>query len=187
MAELSKAFQEIVIPFEGVYSNDSGDSGGVTVFGLTVVYDKDWDGWKLVDKYRKQPRFPQNLNNPEILQSAEEYYKTHYWDKMKLDSVDSQKIATELFDIGLNMGISIAGKFIQRAVNVLNRQGTLWDNISVDGIIGPKTISVINQAPEKETYKILNSLQGSRYVEICESNESQEKFLRGWLSRVGIQ
>ena len=185
MANISQAFKDIVIPSEGVYSNDKADTGGETVYGIARNIDKDWD-WGLVDYYKTQPNFPNNLNNPKILASAESYYKKNYWDKMRLDEIKSQKVATEMFDIGINMGISYGVKFAQIAANCLNKQGTLWSDIVEDGISGPATISAINNAPEAELLITLNCQQGQRYIDICKANPKMEVFFLGWIRRCKI-
>ena len=35
---------------------------------------------------------------------------------------------------------------------------------------------------EKTLLKVLNILQGNRYIEICERNPSQEQFFFGWIA-----
>jgi lysozyme family protein len=186
MATIDNAFNNIVIPIEGVYSNDSGDSGGETVFGIARNIDKDFD-WELIDSYKSKPNWPNNLNNDTVKQAAKSYYIKHYWDNIYLDKVASDKIAQEIFDSSLNFGLSIGGRFIQQTVNVLNKQQALFPNITVDGKIGPKTVEAINKLPdEKKALIVLNSLQGARYVELCENNERLEKFMYGWLNRVSL-
>ena len=67
---------------------------------------------------------------------------------------------------------------------------TNFSNIVVDGKIGPITLSTLQKiksdTDKKAFVKILNIMQGSRYIEIMERNETQEVFARGWFSRVSI-
>jgi lysozyme family protein len=114
------------------------------------------------------------------------FYKVKFWDYLKLDQVNNQKIANELFDTSVNMGQGIAALFLQRSLNVSNRNGKDYPDLQLDGAIGPVTINALNNHPRQEqVLKLLNTLQGARYISICEANPSQEIFMTSWLSRVG--
>lgn len=68
---------------------------------------------------------------------------------------------------------------MQRAYNLLS-----VEELKVDGIIGSKTIAAINTCPYQfEILQLLNILQGKKYIKIAENNNTQKKFLRGWLKR----
>jgi lysozyme family protein len=131
--------------------------------------------------------FPANLLESTALQNlVETFYKVKFWDYLKLDQINNQKIANELFDTSVNMGQGIAALFLQRTLNVSNRNGKDYAELQIDGNIGPITINTLNNHPRQEqVLKLLNTLQGARYIGICEANPSQEIFLTSWLSRVG--
>jgi lysozyme family protein len=191
---------------EGLLSNDSGDSGGLTWKGISIVYEKDWKGWAIITQTVSDLglRIDQ-LDNPASLKKVsaalvanealeaqvQAIYKSKYWDVMRLDACPSQSIAGELFDSGVNMGVGTVVKFLQRALNVLNQQGKLYGNVTVDGSFGQGTFNALQgffNGVVKDRWitlwKILNALQGVRYVEICEKNPGQEKFIYGWITRV---
>ena len=135
--------------------------------------------------------FPAPLkNNDRIQQYVRDFYKEHFWDVNKLDWCKSQIVAEEIFDTAVNMGVGKAGKFFQETLNILNRNGYLFEDLEVDGKLGPKTYSAFDilykNNEEELVYKILNILQGARYIEIMASNPTQEKFARGWLNRVNF-
>src|SRR5690606_25077916 len=99
----------------------------------------------------------------------------------------NQKIATEIFDISVNMHPITAGQFLQRSLNVLNREATDYPDITVDGKIGPKTIAILNSHKNPLAVLLcLNSLQGAKYIGICEAKPSQEVFMNGWIKRVQL-
>jgi lysozyme family protein len=150
--------------------------------------DVNWAGWKIVDTLRSQPGFPMILDkNKELQQSVKEYYKKVYWDVHHLDSANHQGIANELFDTGVNCGKETAGMFLQRSLNVLNRNQRDYPDIEVDGIVGSKTIEVLNKHLHPGKILLcLNALQGSKYIGICEHNQTQEKFMNGWIERVSF-
>jgi lysozyme family protein len=171
MADFKTAYK-ITMAHEGGWANNPADTGGETWRGIARNKHPDWLGWMLVDK-AKHGDFPANLNSVSGLQDM-------------VDQVNNQKIANELFDTSVNMGQGIAALFLQRSLNVSNRNGKDYPDLQVDGNIGPVTINALNNHPRQEqVLKLLNTLQGARYISICEANPSQEIFLNSWLSRVG--
>lgn len=122
-------------------------------------------------------------------ETAEQIAKTAYWDPLGLDEIAelSTGIAAELFDTGYNMGPRWPAVFLQRCLNVFNRQGTDYPDVAVDGKIGPATAraleSLLRARPrhgEEVIMECLNSLQGARYVEITEARPAHESFSVGW-------
>jgi lysozyme family protein len=72
-------------------------------------------------------------------------YKQDYFDALSsIDKVLSiyERVAAEVFDTGVNMGPKQAIIFLQVALNVLNQQGKQYQDITVDGAIGPRTLAV---------------------------------------------
>ena len=185
MADFKQAYN-ITMAHEGGYANDKADTGGETWKGIARNKNPKWSGWTVVDEYRGKSGFPDNLNSaPGLQELVLLFYKKEFWDPLNLDSVNDQPIANEMFDTGVNMGQGIAATFLQRAINIANRAGKDYADIKVDGAIGGKTVEVLNaSADQKLILKLLNILQGSRYISICENNPTQERFLRSWMSRV---
>lgn len=172
--ELSKD----IIGKEGAYSNNKDDAGGETMWGITigVAREEDYNG-----PMRDMPRA-----------EALRIYKQKYWIKpgFHLIAPLSPRIAAELFDTGVNMGIGIPGPWLQRALNALNRKGSDYPDIIVDGKIGPATVSALNAflrvrggAGVEVIMKILNAFQAVRYVELSEKREANETFTFGWLDK----
>jgi lysozyme family protein len=98
-------------------------------------------------------------------------------------------VAAEVFDTGVNMGVGIAIGFLQRSLNVLNRQQRDWPDVAVDGRIGAATLAAVTilcdrrgAAGERVLRRALNALQGARYIEIAEQRPAQQAFVFGWLS-----
>ena len=165
---------------EGGYVNDSDDSGKEGKFGITKK------------RARASGYFGSMIDLPR--QFAFDIYQKEYWDSVKGDDLlkISPDIAREVIDTGVNMGIGGAVKILQRALNVLNNRGKLFDDIAVDGALGPITLGVLSLYLDKRKYdgqtvlmRMLNSLQGAAYVELAERREKDEKFIFGWfLNRV---
>jgi lysozyme family protein len=186
MADIRIAFEKIVVPFEGLYSNDKDDAGGETCLGIARRSNPEWGGWPLIGAYKNKPGFPANLKEAHaILDSlAMTLYKKKYWDVLRLDEVKNTAIAIELFDISINQGPGVAATFLQRVLNVFNRNEKDYADLIVDGMVGNRTITVLNMHRHPQRILLaLNCLQGARYISICENNKTQEKFMNGWIER----
>lgn len=167
-----------LLKVEGGYVNDPRDAGGETNFGITkatAVLNGYTGDMKAMTK-------DQALN----------IYRQKYFFGPGFDQVAKaglSGLAAELFDTGVNMGPSVAGKFLQRALNALNNQGKLYADIAVDGAIGHNTIKALlgliaargEENAETVLLKAVNCLQGTRYIELAEAKQTNEAFLYGWL------
>lgn len=160
---------------EGGYSNSPDDLGKETVWGVTATVAR-------ANGYR-------GAMNAMPRATAETIYRAEYFIKPGFEKVYalSQPIAEELFDTGVNMGTSLPGPWLQRILNTLNRQQADFPDIDVDGKIGPATISALRAYlnkrgadGEKVILRLLNCLQGVRYIEITEKRAANETFQHGW-------
>lgn len=188
MANFDEAYN-ITLGHEGGYANDPADVGGETYKGVARRYHKTWEGWVFVDMKKSDPNFPGCLKDIPLLDTAvKKFYKAYYWDINLLDYIKSQRIANEMFDTGVNMGTSRAGKFLQLALNLLNKNGKLWKDIVVDGKVGKNTLRALKSCMayrgDAFLYKVINILQGNHYLEYMQKSPIQEKFAYGWLNRV---
>jgi lysozyme family protein len=86
------------------------------------------------------------------------------------------------------MGVGTAVKFLQIALNTLNKQGTLYPDIDEDGGMGNNTFNTLTSYLKKDTasllYKIMNVLQGMHYITYAKKDPVQEKYMRGWMQRI---
>jgi len=176
MARLNQIIDDL-IEREGAFVDHPHDKGGPTMYGITeqVARLSGFD-----DPMRYLPRT-----------LAVSIYKDQYWSIPNFDrvAVIDQTIAEELMDTGVNMGIAWAGKFLQRSLNALNNQGTHYNDIRVDGLVGNGTLGALKSFLEKRgqpgqevLLKALNCLQGNRYIELGEARERNEAFVFGWLA-----
>jgi len=188
MANFKEAYKK-TMHHEGGYVDDPNDAGGETYKGVARTRNPDWSGWALVDARKGDSNFPKCLDNDDAVQDAVmALYKRKYWDCYRADEL-SQDVAEELFDTGVNMGTGRASRFFQGALNALNRNGKTYADIAVDGAVGSGTISAYKSLPSKDNallLKILNVMQGARYIDIMDRNKSQEAYARGWFNRVEI-
>ena len=120
-------------------------------------------------------------------------YRKRYWDLLSGDALPDQEIAEELFDTAANMGVSVVVRFLQRTLNVLNVGGKKYADITVDGAMGPGTVTALGAALSVAPWyrlailRALDSLQAVRYIEMAETKPRMEEFVPGWLrNRVGV-
>ena len=173
---------DAVIAREGGYSNHPADRGGPTNWGVTQQGAR---AYGYMGDMSKMPRA-----------TAVSIYKSRYWTGPKFDQVAAifPEIGHEIFDTGINMGPAVAAKFLQRVLNVCNRGGDDYPDITADGNIGPMTLAAARSLKAKRggaTGEVLRAaidgMQAARYIEIAEANPSQEVFAWGWLAnRVGV-
>lgn len=177
------------IGVEDGYTKNPNDHGGATTWGITEAVAR---------KYEAQMRALFNWDGdmrhltPAM---AEWIYIQDYWNALNLDLVFAAHplLADKLFDIGINMGTSTAAKFFQRALNVLNKQQAWYNDLKIDGDIGPGTVGALRAYLAKRSAPVgtwhllvmLCALQGERYIGISENNTTQETFTDGWIDRTG--
>lgn len=188
MADFTIAFQK-TLAFEGGYVCDPDDPGGETYRGIARRFNPDWEGWKTVDRVKGRADFPGCLDNRGALQGAvREFYKQRFWDRFQGDLIVSQEAADELFDTSVNLGVTQAVTFLQTALNVLNRNQTLYLDVVEDGLCGPKTLEALSKYLRSDRVDYLitvaNILQGLHYIALMKRYPVQEKYARGWLKRV---
>lgn len=179
MTAFDRAFQDLVMVERG-YSDHPSDTGGKTMYGITEAVARA-HGWK--GDMKDLP-----------LDTAKEIYRAQYWDLLRLDPIAalSEPIAFELFDTGVNCGVGVAAKFLQRALNSFNRQARDYADMHIDCVIGPMTITALRaylalrgHDGEVVMLRALNDQQGTRYIELGEMRAENEDFEFGWfLKRV---
>lgn len=159
MADIT-ILKPFILSWEGGFSNTPNDSGGATMKGITLktfqsVYGKD----KTVNDLKK------------ITDEQWQYiFKKYYWDKWKADEIECQAVANILVDwIWMSGTNSI--KIIQRALKLKD-----------DGIVGPKTLDMINRMHPYKMYLIILT-ERRKYIEKI-SKGKNKVFKKGWMNRL---
>lgn len=170
-----------VIAREGGYANHPADRGGPTRWGITQAVAR---AHGFAGDMRVFPR-----------DDAAAIYRRIYWQRPNLAALAKRTpaLAAELFDTGVNMGPAVGIRFLQRALNALNRNARDFPDIAVDGAIGPVTLAALDSflalrggAGEAVLLKAVEAQQGERYIALAERRPANEAFLYGWLSnRIG--
>jgi lysozyme family protein len=153
----------------------ANDPGGATNYGVSLRFlrnegiDIGGDG---------------DIDEADVLAISPEksggIYKEKFWEPCHCEEIRSVAIATKVFDMAVNMGQRQAYKLVQRAINEASSK-----NLTVDGIVGKKTLSAINKL-EKEDFRLLDAIrkqQADFYENLIESKPDLSAFRLGWLRR----
>ena len=146
------------------FVNDPHDNGGATMVGVTIGSFRSYykyKGWRT-------PSVNDLKNMPykvwrDIIYSI-------YWNKWKADTIEDQSVANMVVDWIWHSGASTIKK-VQTLLGV-----------TADGIVGPKTITALNNAKDIKT-KIYNARK-AYFEAIVRKNPSQKKWLKGWMNRL---
>ena len=175
-----------ILRVEGsAYTNDPDDSGGPTKFGVTQATLSEYRGASVTAED------VQELTEKE----ARAIYLQRYFDDPRLGLIGavSERIAAEVMDTGVNMGMARAIGFLQRALNLLNDRARLFADIVVDGVCGPATAGALDAVVRHRgargvtvLLRMLDTQQGAFYMDLAERRPKDERFVYGWfLHRVG--
>lgn len=165
-----------LLQVEGGFGNLVNDRGGATRFGIT-------------ERVARAYGYGGDMRNLPV-DLATRIYREQYWAPLKLEEIShlSERVADEMFDQAVNTGVATVGRFLQRALNALNRDGADYQDVEVDGFVGAVTVRALGAYlalrganGEQVLLRALNCLQGARYLELAEWDRSQEAFLFGWL------
>lgn len=155
---------KFVLEREGGFVDDPDDPGGATNQGVTQsVYDE----YRIVSGL--QLRSVAGITDEEV----KTIYRERYWLPSKGDKIPDQ-LALVHFDTAVNMGVGTAARMLQTALSMT----------VVDGIIGKKTLAAAQTSGLIAIGRYM-SLRITRYIVLVKTNAKLEKFLRGWLHRLG--
>ena len=170
---------------EGGFSDVAEDKGGVTAYGVCIELLKSMSQTPIDRAFLQSAGVSLPITRVSVTglskDQAKKIFKYEFWDKHALDKYPL-KLAALLFDMGVNHGWRNAVKLAQRGYNA--NLGPYGSKLVVDGIDGLKTKAALQQ----DSIKLLNKILDARaafFRAIVENHPSQQKFLKGWLNRVG--
>lgn len=112
---------DYVIKNEGGYIFDEDDPGGETNYGISS---------------RSYPHLDiKHLS----LQDAKKIYFCDYWHKKGFEEIPDDAVATQVFDLSVNLGIRPAVTVLQRALRSVDI------NVQEDGLMGSQTLSGVKK------------------------------------------
>ncbi len=188
------------IKVEGVFSNESTDRGGRTVFGLCERDFKDCIGiWKGVDAHEAaaggdlavlKARLKADLG---LQGQVSQVFKRVFWDPFNLDELEDQFLAEEIYEQATNMSGRTSAQNLQEGLNLCNMKlianevVQLWPDLSTDGLVGPATHEALKACAAagrlKALMDVINTLQGEDYINIARRNPKQRVYVPGWIGQ----
>lgn len=174
MADFNQAYR-ITRSHEGYYVDDPKDPGGETYAGISRVHHPNWEGWELIDQYKRsigrKPHYNENLDFIEGLRQAHSRYsKRVFWDVWKGDQVKNQEFANLMFDTYWGASSRATIKKLQQLLGV-----------PADGIVGPVTLGAINNSENlADVYEGLRQWRLSQY----QKSSVWDVFGSGWTKRI---
>ena len=159
-------FHNFTMLNEGYVSDDPKDLGGLTICGVSSVYHPIWFAklWKA-------------RSNKALFNSLlEDFYYQNFYNPL-YEEIQDEQLAFRLYDLGVNLGVKTAVKFLQIAHNRL----FINPRIAVDGVYGTGTSLAICMHPHLD--KIYEE-----YIEVVAAHYRTRKtaktHLNGWLNRL---
>jgi len=144
----------IILKNEGGYTNHPKDPGGETNMGIARKFYPDED-----------------IKNMTKERATFLYYRD-YWTPMNLEGIKDENLVLQVFDFGVNAGIRISIKLLQRIVGVGD-----------DGVIGPITLWAVNNYGDT-LYSRFIKRRKVFYMNLAAKKPDLETFLKGWLRRI---
>jgi lysozyme family protein len=144
---------EFVLEQEGGYTLDTNDPGGETKYGISKKAYPNLD--------------IKNLTR----EAAVEIYCHDYWQPCKCDDLP-RHFALIVFDSAVNQGPRVAIRLLQIALGV-----------SVDGIIGPKTLAAASSATPK-MIRLALAERLAAYSRLMAEKQNLLRYALNWSFRV---
>jgi lysozyme family protein len=117
-----------------------------------------------------------------------QFYQNEFWDVIKADLLNSQKVANRLFEQSVNSNPVFVIKNLQ---NIMNALATIDSAvIDVDGKMGPATIARCNALSSKHYEDAIEFALRSVYLTFllgrAQNDKTQRVFTLGWINREAV-
>jgi lysozyme family protein len=167
MGDFYSICTQVTLWWEGGFSDDPDDPGGVTNYGITQ---------NLVDKLKLNF----DVRGLTAL-GAVGFYQKYFWEFYNCELLLDKVVAAKVFDMLVNV-TDHAVFMVQSAVNQLYQSQV----VVVDGVLGPKTADYINHIEKSQMQRFLflvKQEQRAFYLSRIAANPVLKKYENGWLRR----
>lgn len=129
MSNFDAAFRKVVY-YEGGYVNDPDDAGGETYMGISRRAHPKSEIWNIITPISKAYKTNKEITAAlkkidKLTNLIKDIYKKSYWDKFNLDNCKSDKLAYQIFDTAVNMGVAKANTILSKVKGLKN----IWEKI----------------------------------------------------------
>lgn len=156
-----------VLGVEGKLSNEVGDKGGYTDYGVTQA---TYNAWRLG---RELPLQSVSLITSEEVSAV---YFDLFWVPCRCPNLPA-RLDLCVFDAGVQHSDKEAIEMLQEALDG-----------QVTGFFGPLTMGLVQRAVEAESIDAvigrMLDIRRKFYVRIVERDVTQQKFINGWMNRI---
>jgi len=193
-ARFVPAYRYVNDKLEGKGLGDiEGDSGGLTWCGIARNKHPNWGGWIIIDDYLSHGGIIKNAwreLGERLTPDTMQWFFEQFWEKGGAGKVAavSHDNGIEVYDVNINAG-SHGVRFLQRALNIMNRNQQDYPDMKEDDRWGPKTEAALRialdvYAPDGDV-KVLdrqNFFQEVFLIDQMKKEPHKEKW-RGWFTR----
>lgn len=148
------------------FANDPSDPGGPTMIGVTL------NTYAQYCRHKGYPAPSANTLKNIPYSHWKDILRTNFWDYCHAEEIRYQPLRWIIVDWVWASG----PKVISRIQKILK--------VTADGIIGPKTMRMINSLPGDYLFDLVMQSRQEYINEICVNNPGLRKFRKGWLNRL---
>lgn len=158
-----KALTDFILSWEGGYVNDPDDRGGATNKGITLA------------TFRTAYGQAKTITDLKALtpQQWDYIFRRYYFNPLHPEQIADPNIINLLTDWAWASGTT----------NIIKKTQALLGT-PADGIVGPKTLNLINNREAAALFDILKNRRKKFLNDICTTHPTNRKFLNGWLRRL---
>ncbi len=157
----------LILRYEGGWSNNKRDPGGVTLEG---VIQRVYDGYRDRKGLARRPLTPAMRGTPDWIAERDEIYRVQYWNAVRGDELPAG-IDLFLFDSATNSGPYQAIKWLQRALQMND----------CDGHLGEGTLAALESHPD---HGAVIAAMAARRLGMLQHLSTWDEFGDGWSKRV---
>jgi hypothetical protein len=153
--------------YEGYYVNHPDDKGGETYAGVTRNYNKDWEGWKYIDKQELEwNKYVTGADSSVLEHFILDYYLT-IWVDEGFYKMRNQRVADYLFDTRIHLSR-------RQTIKLMHRHGIL---------IPGADPSWVNRSMESLNLEEFSKVRKNYYQKLIDKNPVQKVFFQHWSKR----
>lgn len=160
--------------WEGNYAFLEYDKGGETYAGIARNFNKDWEGWEVLDEHKSENGVHWNKKIEEVETLVIQYYYKVWMDE-GFYRINDEFIRTYLFDYR-NSG-TIAYRHMKE---VLRYHGY---DVGTAAVLDDKSIQALNKINSLIFILHLKEVRMEYYTRVAVENPELEMYLKGWIRR----